>query len=214
MPRPLIICDVDEVVLAFASGLDRYLEPHGLVLDRSSYALSGNIRHGDGSGPATAERTRDLLSAFKRDGVHALSPVPGAANVLADLATLAEIRFLTNIATETAGRRARHLAKLGMPYPVAANAGPKGRAAARLANGHRRRHPDATVFFIDDSHANHRSVAAEADGVVHVHFVADPGFRAVAPKVEGAVLVTGDWREVGGLIRGMCTAAAREGDSA
>ena len=38
--RPLIVCDVDEVILHFLRGFEAYLNDNGLWLDPASFALS------------------------------------------------------------------------------------------------------------------------------------------------------------------------------
>lgn len=209
--RALVICDVDEVVLAFAAGLDRFLAERDLILDRSSFRLSGNIRRRATNAPVGADECSALLERFKRSESHALDAVRGAADALSGLTAFADIRFLTNIHPDDHGRRAEHLARLGMPYPVIANTGEKGPAAGRIAADHRARHDTAPAFFLDDSHANLNSVS-RADAAIHlVHFIADAGFRSVAPEVPDALLRTGSWDEAGAAIRQIAI-ASMDGD--
>ena len=42
--RPLVICDVDEVVVHFTRELEDHLDTHGLYLSPQSFALNGNVR--------------------------------------------------------------------------------------------------------------------------------------------------------------------------
>ena len=59
---PLIICDVDEVVLSFIGGFERHIGRHGHFLDPKSYALARNAkRRGDAFTLPRAEVTADLV---------------------------------------------------------------------------------------------------------------------------------------------------------
>ena len=50
--RPLVICDVDEVIVHFTRDFEDYIGLHGLWLDTSSFALNGNVRYRETNAPA------------------------------------------------------------------------------------------------------------------------------------------------------------------
>ena len=187
--RPLVVLDVDEVVLAFLDGLDAWLAELGLHLARDSFALNGNVRRADGT-PVETHELRDLLHGFFAGGADSLAPLPGALDGIAALAGLAEIVYLSNLPAAAAGARRTNLDGHGLAHPLIVNEGPKGPALARLTAA-----MAAPAVFVDDSPGNIAS-ASEAAGHVHlVHFVADAGFRARVAPHPGIGLLTGDWDE-------------------
>lgn len=189
MPRPLVICDADEVLVQFAAPFETFLTEQGFALSLDSFALSGNIRRRDGSivpGPAVTE----LVDAFFADRVEACTPVAGAVQALADLSRIADIQILSNVPASVRDRRAASLAGHGMAYPVMANAGGKGPAVAMLAKG--RGHP---VVFIDDMPPHHASVAKHAPQVHRLHLVADVRLRPLIVPAPAAHARIDDWAE-------------------
>lgn len=188
--RPLIVCDVDEVVLQFVAAFEAHIARNGHYLDARSFALTGNVRETGGGTPATPETVRALLHDFFTTQMHTPEPVAGAADALAALSGAAQIVMLTNIPHEAHATRVACLDGHGLCYPVIANSGGKGPAMARLAA-----RAGAPAFFLDDSPGNIRSVAAHVPSARLIHFVADPRFAALCEPVPEAHLKTGDWRE-------------------
>jgi hypothetical protein len=93
--RPLIVCDIDEVVLEFITPFQAFLVEHGHELQPRSFRLTGNVvRLADGS-ETPAEDVDRLLEAFfaEQDGWQ--TPVEAAADSLAELSGKADIVFLT-----------------------------------------------------------------------------------------------------------------------
>ncbi len=178
--RPLIVCDVDEVLAAFMAGFEPYLHEQALYFTWASYSLDGNIRRRDDDSPIAPAEVRRLVAAFFADHTETLAPVPGAAEALRALAGRAQIVILSNIPDAQRAARARWLARHGLAYPVVANSGSKGPAVAELAA-----RAKAPAFFIDDSPRHHRAVAELAGAVRRLHFVADPRLaRLLAPAPE------------------------------
>lgn len=175
--RPLIVCDVDEVLAAFMAGFEPYLHDRALYFTWASYSLDGNIRRRGDDAPIEPAEVRRLVAAFFADHTEDLAPVPGAAEALCALARRAQIVILSNIPDAQHAARARWLARHGLAYPVVANAGSKGPAVAELAA-----RAGAPAFFIDDSPRHHQAVAELAQAVRRLHFVADPRLaRLLAP---------------------------------
>ena len=188
LQRPLLICDVDEVVLHFIQPFEAWLEGQGLRFLSHRYKLAGNIAGADGSA-LDQGRVGPLLQDFFDASVERQVPVDGAADALARLSAHADIVFLTNLpGAWNEAARGRTLARAGMDYPLVTNSGPKGTAAARLAAGRR-----APVVFIDDSPLNLRSVAASLAGCTLIQFIADARFLANADDIDGVALKTDDW---------------------
>lgn len=166
--RPLVVCDVDEVLAAFMADFDAFLRARALYFSYASYSLAGNIRRRDDDRPIDGEEIRALIANFFVARTEALAPVPGAAEALRALARRAQIVVLSNIPEAQRAARARWLDRHGFAYPLIANSGAKGPAVAELAA-----RAAAPCFFIDDSPRHHRAVAEIAAGVRRLHFVAD-----------------------------------------
>jgi hypothetical protein len=188
MPRPLLICDADEVLVQFGAAFRAYVAQLGWCLRFDSFALHGNIRHAETAAVADKEIVSKLVEDFFEEAVESCPAVPGAADALASLSGRAEIIILTNAPAAQRARREASLAKLGMAYPVFANDGLKGpRVAELVAN---RGYPAA---FVDDIPHHHTSVAEKAGHVHRLHLVADPELRLLLPKATDAHARIDDW---------------------
>lgn len=186
--RPLIVCDADEVLLRFLSGLERYLPGQGLYLDLAGYALTGAIRRAATREPLEQKEVGTLIKTFHATAGLELEPVAGAAAALQALSGHAQIVILTNIGGEIAAGRRANLAAHGIDFPVISNSGLKGPMIAALAAK-----AAAPVFFIDDI-AHHHASAAESHPATHsIHFVADERLFRMAKPSPHARLFTSDW---------------------
>lgn len=188
--RPLIICDVDEVIVHFLRGLERHLNRNGYWLDASSFALNGNIRAHENGEPADTDTVGDLLLGYFDDNVTAMEMIDGARDALKALEAYADIIMLTNLPPRYRDARIRNLNGHGLDYPVIANVGPKGPTVEIMLARHTQ-----TVVFIDDSPNNLMSVAAHTPHVDLVHFIQDPRFAKVAPPVGDVLLRSDNWAE-------------------
>lgn len=167
--RPLIVTDADEVLFAFMSSFERYLNRHDLIFDWSSFALTGNVRRRVDNQPIEAADVRAHLMQFFALHTEELEPVDGAPQALARLGARAQIVVLSNVPLDQREARVRALRAHGMDYPLIANKGLKGGSVARMAE-----QIAAPVVFIDDIPHNHTSVREAAGHVWRLHFVADP----------------------------------------
>ena len=166
--RPLIVCDADEVLLAFMAAFERFLHGRGYYYMWRSYALDGNVRlRADGS-EVSKPRVRGLIEEFYADHAATMAPVAGAAEALKRLAARADIVVLTNLWRNHLEARQRQLAGHGLPYPVISNSGSKGPPVAWCAE-----RLQAPLYFIDDSPRHHGSVARDAVRAVRIHFIAE-----------------------------------------
>ncbi len=186
--KPLIICDVDEVVVHFIAGLERYLQRNDLWLDPASFALNGNIKHNRSGAPVTTDELRGHFTAFFDQEIHRLDPIDGAATSLSAMAGRASIVMLTNLPDRYRTARMENLARHGMPYPVITNQGPKGPAVRAITSGH-----DAPIVFIDDIPNYLRSVHDHCPQVHLVHFMQDKRFGRHSPKLDYVSLRADNW---------------------
>lgn len=166
--RPLVICDADEVLFEFVRSLEHYLGTRDHYLDLQSFAITGNIKHRETHVPFPAEGMKDLLADFFATSTRDMTPVPGAAAALAALADQAQIVILTNMPEAHREDRLSALERHNMSYPVVANDGAKGAAAAALSE--RAGNP---VFFLDDLPPNISSVRRGVPHATIIHFIGD-----------------------------------------
>jgi hypothetical protein len=189
MSRPLIISDCDGVLLEFADPFTAYLDSeHGLTLKLESFALSGNIRHADGT-PVEAKAFPALLDGFFTTHMPTQTPIAGAVAALARLATWCDVVVLTNIADHHAETRTLELARLGMPYRVIGNHGPKGGPIRDLLAEFS---PNIAVF-IDDLPPHHSSAKALVPDVHRLHMVAEAPLRGLIPHAGDAHARIDEW---------------------
>jgi hypothetical protein len=166
--KPLILCDADEVLLAFLAAFERFLHGCGYYYLWRSYALDGNVRLRTDDSEIPKNQVRALIEEFYAGHTATLAPVAGAAEALKRLSARADIIVLTNLWREHLAARQRQLADQGVPYPVISNNGAKGPAVAWFAE-----RLQAPLYFIDDSPRHHGSVARAAAQAVRIHFVAE-----------------------------------------
>lgn len=181
MPRPLLICDCDEVLVQFIAPFEAWLAREGYALSFGSLEFTGNIRHVESGVCPDHKAVRDLLFAFFESHLEDAPLMPGAAESLRAISDVADVVILTNIDEEHRERRAKALAAAGMPYRVLSNRGLKGKAVKELA---------ATCtgpwLFVDDLSLHHESVASIAPDVNRLHFVADPRIQKLVPSCPDA----------------------------
>jgi hypothetical protein len=193
--RPLLVVDADEVLLAFARGLDKFLAGHDCYLDLVSYRLHGNVRRREGRAALIDIEVTGLLDEF-RSGLDWLEPVAGAFEALAALSETMNVVVVSNVSPAQAPARLRNLAALGLTAPLLVNSGPKGPAVKALA-----KRAGGPVFFVDDVPLHHASVAELAPDVVRIHFVGDERLRPLMPPSPHAHLRADDWAEIAAFVR-------------
>ncbi len=189
--RPLVICDVDEVIVHFTRDFEGFIGRENLWLDTSSFALNGNIRCRDSGTPAEDHRVADLIARFFDQRTRHMEPIDGAIESLLHIGETADVVLLTNLPHTAGGHRRENLMGLGLPYPVVTNSGPKGPAISDLL----RRAGASDAVFIDDSPHFISSAYEHAPAVHLIHFLHDDRFaRHIAP-LDYVSLRTGSWDE-------------------
>lgn len=177
MPRPLLICDCDEVLLQFVGPFEAWLSRQGYSLSFETLAFAGNIRHVETGAVPDKAAVWDLLFKFFETELEAAPVLPGAPEALRAINEVADVVILTNIAEDHRERREKMLASIGMPYPVLSNRGSKGKAVKELAS-----RCTGPWLFVDDLALHHESVATVAPDVHRLHFVSDPRLHAISPE--------------------------------
>jgi hypothetical protein len=188
--RPLVICDVDEVVVHFTRAFEDYLAERTLYLDTSSFALSGNIRQRESDAALAQDQTMQLIDGFFAERTAELDAIDGAVESLMTLAETAHIVMLTNLPHHAREKRIANLRKHGLDFPCITNNGPKGPAISHLAADR-----NLPVVFIDDSPNFIASSHQHAPDVHLVHFLHDERFARHHTPFPFVSLTTGSWRE-------------------
>ncbi|MEP1092883.1 MAG: hypothetical protein ABJH63_11055 [Rhizobiaceae bacterium] len=187
--KPLLICDVDEVVLHLVDPFVQVLEERGYVLKDHSFRLTGNVFDAKTGREATQEEVWAGLTQLFEEQDKRQAIVDGVVDNLNTLAETVDVVFLTNMPHEFREIRRTHLTRHGLDFPLITNTRSKVPAIQTLFD-----HCDHPVGFIDDTPKNLEQVR---DGVVDVHlfhFMANERYRELAGSIDGVQFSTGDWQ--------------------
>lgn len=194
-PRPLLVVDVDEVVLEFVTPFANYLASRDFDLGLERFALHGNIVSRADRRPVADERVTALIDEFWGVQADWQMLAEGADSALAALAPAVEVVLLTAMPHAHREARSRHLSALGLPYPVLTTEMAKGPAVRRLRGEAGRR-----LAFVDDIGRNHQSVLAEVPDAACFHVMANAALRKLLPPLPEGVVAAADWDEALPLI--------------
>jgi hypothetical protein len=194
--RPLVVCDVDEVVLEFLTPFTNYLRAKDHDLLPRSFRLHGNVVSArDGVAPDDAVVSAFLDDFFLNQDRWQV-PAQGVADVLSSLSDHADIVFLTAMPPRHQAIRRALLDRFGLTFPMIATEKPKGPVLAALHAG--RRQP---VVFLDDIERNLRSVGEALPACLLINMMANTAFRALMPEPAEGIVGAADWRAADALIR-------------
>lgn len=189
-PRPLLVLDVDEVVLEFVRPFTGFLNARQLALKTTSFRLHGNIVEA-ATGAALEDRlVGELIAAFFEAQEDWQTAAAEAATGLASLAGQAEIVMLTAMPHRHRNARRALLDRLGFPYPLVTTERAKGPAIAMLRGDTPR-----PVAFVDDLPSNLVSVRQSVPDAHLFHLMMHPEFRALLPPLPDGVVAAEDWRD-------------------
>lgn len=188
--RPLLVLDVDDVLMEFVRPFVRYLDSHGLALGLSSFRLHGNV-----TDKATGQSIEDARISAMIDHFFSVQhewqeAVAAAGTTLEGFADRAEIVLLTAMPHRHRDIRRRHLDTLGFPYPLLTTEADKGPAIHRL-----RGQTNRPVAFVDDIPRNLLSVQASLPDASLFHLMAMPSLRSLLPPLPEGITVVEDWIE-------------------
>ena len=199
--RPLVICDVDEVIVHFTRDLEDYLAARELYLEPISLALAGNVRRKRDGVPVPGSQLAPLIQLFFLERSLHMEPIDGAVDALSLIGERADVVLLTNLPHEAGDLRRRNLEGHGLPYPVITNSGPKGpavKALSAMAKG--------PAVFIDDSPDFIASAFRHAPHVHLVHFLHDGRFARHVTSPDYVSLRAATWDEAGPHVLGLLSA--------
>jgi FMN phosphatase YigB (HAD superfamily) len=186
--RPLIICDVDDVVVHFLRGFDAWLAERDHVLEANSFALGGNVLHRKTRVEMPSDQVSQLVDDYFIAMTEHMEAIEGAVPSLISLSDKASVVMLTNLPHHSRDNRIKNLRKHGLPFDVITNSGPKGPAIRHLESQTR-----GPVVFVDDSPSFVQSSYEHAPNVKIVHFLHDQRFARLQTPFEFVSLTTGTW---------------------
>jgi hypothetical protein len=200
--KPLLICDVDEVVVHFVRDFEDLLSRRKLRFQVAGFHLTGESVCTDDGQPLGLESIYALITEFFETRTRTMKPIEGAVESLRSLSKEVQLVFLTNLPNEAGDDRRANLRDFGLTAPVITNSGPKGPAIKRIAGM-----VDAAIAFVDDSPGFISSAHEFAAHVKTVHFLHDKRFHPYAPDFDFLGLRSDNWSETRGYLRQALTGA-------
>lgn len=194
--RPLIISDVDDVILEFIEPYERFLDARGLKFLPRSFRLTGNVVRLDDETPVSEAVVKQSLHDFFDEQQAWQKPFAHAMTALPALAEEADIVFLTAMPPKFTEKRRLHLDALGLTFPMVAVETAKGPIAAMIRDRH-----VAPVVFVDDMAHNLASVSEHLPDCLLLSLAPPSAVHAIAPKPPEAARVVRDWTEASPIIR-------------
>lgn len=194
--RPLIISDVDDVILEFIEPYQRFLNARGLEFIPRSFRLTGNVVRVDDQTPVTEEVVQTSLHDFFEEQHAWQTPFEHVMTALPALASEADVVFLTAMPPRFTAKRRRFLDELGLQFPMVAVETAKGPIASLIRDRH-----TAPVVFLDDMAHNLASVAEHVPDCLLLSLAPPSAVHAMAPKPPPTAKVVRDWAEAAPIIR-------------
>jgi hypothetical protein len=188
--RPLLVLDVDDVVLEFIRPFPRFLEKRGLGLTLNSFHLTGNIAEKVTGRLVEQTEVTTLLDEFFDRQAEWQSVTDGAAEALARLGEHAEIVLLTAMFHRHRAARRAHLDALGLTFPLLTTEMAKGPAVAKLRGIKGR-----PIAFVDDQPRNLISARQSVADAHLFHLMADNSLREFLPPLPDDIVVVQDWQD-------------------
>lgn len=194
--RPLIVCDVDDVVLQFAAPFEAFLQSRGHRLLPRSFKLTGNIVRGADESVIEAPAVKALIDDFFVEQERWQTPFANAVDTLHALGQDADLVFLTAMPPRHAEVRRRLLDQLTLTFPMIATEEAKGPMVAAL-QGER----PLPVAFVDDMVHNLHSVGQHVPDCLLIYLPPPLEIFRFAPEPSETVRRVGTWPEASKLIR-------------
>jgi hypothetical protein len=193
--RPLLVLDVDEVLLEFVRPFTGFLNARQLDLKTTSLRLHGNVIEIETGTALANERVTELLGEFYEVQANWQTAAERAAPAIAALADQVEIVLLTAMPHRHRDARRAHLDLLGFHYPLVTTERAKGPAIRQLRGDHPR-----PIAFVDDMLHNLLSVQATVPDAHLFHLMMHPEFRAMLPPLPEGVVAVEDWDDAASKI--------------
>ncbi len=194
--RPLIVCDVDDVVLHFFAPFLTFLDGEGHEFLPRSFRLTGNIVS-KADGTALEEKgVHRLIDSFFEAQEQWQTPLDLAVDTLGEVSKDADVVFLTAMPPQFWAQRRRLLDRLGLAYPLLASLQPKGPIVQSL---HAKR--SLPVAFIDDMAHNLHSVSEHVPDCLLINLKPDSVVHRMAPAAPVGIPEANEWSQAATLLR-------------
>ncbi|WP_312794327.1 hypothetical protein [Tianweitania sp.] len=188
--RPLLVLDVDDVLLEFLRVFPNFLDQQGFELKLRTFKLTGNIVDKLTREEADPQQVTAMIDEFFGAQADWQPLAEGAADALASFGDAAEIVLLTAMPHRHRDTRRAHLDALGLNYPLLTTEAPKGPAVRRLRGETKR-----PVAFVDDIPHNLASVLRAVPDAHVFHMMADPEVRALLDPLEDGMHHVTTWAD-------------------
>lgn len=195
--RPLLVCDIDEVILEFVQPFIGFLNAQHLHLKTDSFRLHGNVVEQKSGAVVEPERVSALLEEFFAAQEDWQTAVEGASESLRRLSSDAEIVMLTAMPHRHRDRRRNLLDRFSFPYPLLTTEAAKGPAIHRL-----RGESDRPVVFVDDIPHNLVSVRKSVPDAGLVHLMAFSDLVPLLPPLPAGITMAENWSDAEAAIAG------------
>ncbi len=189
--RPLMICDVDEVVVHFLRDFETFAAEQGYRLDASSHNWGANLTTIEKGAPISKVDSGNLIDLFFSIRTKHMEAIEGAVPALLEIGRHADVVLLTNLPHWAGEDRRHNMVQHGLPFPVVTNSGPKGPAIRQLSASRSK-----PVVFVDDSPHFVQSANEHAPHVKVVHFLQDHRARSNVSRFDFVWLHATNWREI------------------
>jgi hypothetical protein len=186
--KPLLISDVDEVIVHFIREFEEFIGKSGLSIKPGNPAEPYHVFEIKTGQPIANTTTFDLVNEFFVQHTRGMKAIDGAVESLNALSKHATVVMLTNLPHFAGDDRRANLAMLGLDFPVITNSGPKGPALREIAA-----RTNAPVVFIDDSQHFIQSAFDHAPNVHLIHFLHDERFSKFVPELDFVSLRSDNW---------------------
>jgi hypothetical protein len=190
--RPLLVLDVDEVLLEFVRPFVGFLGSQGLRFDTMAFRLNGNISEIASGAVVDNDRVAVLLDGFFAVQADWQTAAVGAAETVEALSGGAEIVMLTAMPHRHRATRRALLDALGFPYPLLTTEAAKGPAIRQLRGEHPR-----PVAFVDDIPLNLVSVRDMVADAHLFHVMAHAEMRKLLPPLPDGIVIAENWHDAG-----------------
>lgn len=193
--RPLIVCDVDDVVLHFFAPFLVFLDGEGHEFLPRSFRLTGNVISKSSGAALEEKEVHRLIGAFFEAQEQWQTPFDRVIDTLGAFSKDADIVFLTAMPPQFWAQRRRLLDRLGLAYPLLASLQPKGPIVQAL-------HGERTlpVAFVDDMAHNLHSVRDHVASCLLINLRPDSIVHRMAPAVAADIPQANDWTQAAPLI--------------
>lgn len=190
--RPLLVLDVDDVILDFMVPFGRYLDAHDATVTMTSYSFADNVLDRRTNLPIERERLIWLVDDFFSRQSRWQTLADGASEEIGRIAKGAEVVLLTAMPHKHRQTRRDYLDALGLDYPLLTTEMAKGPALHRLRGATQR-----PIAFVDDTVHNLESARSSVTDSHLFHLTTHLDIRPFVPALPLETHSMESWKVAG-----------------